>query len=84
MLDGLTLARRRPFGDGPTDEGDEFFDAGSLEETKIADVSCVRQYHRILRLVRTAFEHHQRRDLHPSLSSPPKKKNPQILSPEKK
>lgn len=41
MLDGLTLAGRRTLGDGPTDEDDEFFDAGSLEKPEIADVRSV-------------------------------------------
>lgn len=41
VLDGLALAGRSPFGDGPTDEYDEFPNAGSLEVSKMAHVRCV-------------------------------------------
>lgn len=70
MLDGLALARRGPFSDGPTHENNEFLNAGPLEKPEIAEIRRGGQNDGIGAL-RGVFDHHQRRDFHHLLFSTP-------------
>lgn len=47
MLNGLSLTRRRPFGNGSADKDDELLGRAPLEEPEVADVGRVSQDHRI-------------------------------------
>lgn len=79
MLDGLSLRRRSAFGDGATDEEDEFLDAGPLKVAEVADIQSIRKENRV-GSVRVALENQQRRDLHLSFLNFFSLKNFAILS----
>lgn len=63
MLNGLALAGRRPLGDGTGGEEYDLPGCGTVKETKVAEVGCVSEHHRIRRRI-GAFQDEDRRYLH--------------------